>query len=112
MAVSDRRQGNWLAVEIPAGTAVQSVAVYNRIDLTGHWAAQLGTFEVWLGEAAGDTSSSAIRCGTASYRHPTGFDSEPYVVSCEGASSGRFVTIKQTGPSRYLVVAEVKIFSP
>jgi hypothetical protein len=116
-SVTRKRQGNWISVELPESTAVQYVALYNRVDLKGSWPAQLGTFEVWVSSAAGDTaSSSAVMCGTASYRNPVDswrharLDSEPYVVDCSGVY-GQFVTVKQVGPSRILVVAELKVYT-
>jgi len=112
IAVSTQEVGNWLSVEVPSGTAISYVVVYNRIDLAGSWPAQLGTFEAWVGSAAGDTGlSSAVLCGTTTYRNPSGIDSEPYVVNCGGLSSGRFVTVKQIGPARYLAIAEVEVYS-
>ena len=91
-------------------TAIQYVAIYNRVDLQGSWPAQLGTFEIWVGSTPGDTSSqSAVMCGTASYRHPVGVDREPYVIACSGVT-GRFVTVKQTGPARHLVLSEVEVY--
>jgi hypothetical protein len=97
-------------VEIANGAVVEYVAVYNRVDLAGMWPAALGTFEIWLGSEMGDVSSFAILCGSASYRDPVGIDSEPYVVSCGGSQAGQFVTIRQVGPPRYLVIAEVEIY--
>ena len=58
----------------------------------------------------GTSSSSAVMCGTASYRNPVGVDREPYVVDCSGVS-GQFVTFKQVGPLRYFVVAELKVYA-
>ena len=79
--------------------------------LSGSWPAQLGTFEIWVGASAGDTTSaSALKCGETTYRNPIGIDSEPYVVRCGGLSSGRFVTLRQVGPARYLVVAEIAVY--
>jgi len=111
-AVSRKYADNWLAVEVPIGTAIEYVAVYNRVDLAGSWPAQLGTFEVWVGSMPGDTSpATAVKCGEARYRNPSGIDSEPYVINCGGVSSGQFVTIKQIGPSRFLILAEVDVYS-
>ena len=46
--------GNWLAVRVPSGTRVGPVAIYNRRDDASH-ASWLGSVEVWLGSAPGNT---------------------------------------------------------
>jgi hypothetical protein len=116
IVASRGQQGGWLSVEAHTRSTIEYVAVYNRIDLTGVWPAQLGTFEVWVGSSEGDTSpSTAQLCGTMSARTNLNHrDHEPYVVRCNpwwhASANGAFVTIKQTGPPRYLVVAEVKVY--
>ena len=117
---------NWAAVELPTGTAVGRVHVFNRHDQPAfrHW---VGTFDVWLGAVAGDAASpSAIRCGAATYdasHEPTA----PYVLDCRGASlpepaasagGSVFVTIRQTDcpsdtpvdPDCILVLSEIAIY--
>ena len=44
---SQSHEGNWLSAEVSSGTIIESVAVYNRIDVAGSWPAQLGAFEIW-----------------------------------------------------------------
>ena len=111
LAVTSVQRGNWLSVKVAYGTPIEYVAFYNRIDLSGHWAAQLGTLEVWISSAPGDTTSvSAVLCGTASYRSQSIVDNDAYVVPCHGVPSGGFVTIKQTGQPRYLTIAEVEVY--
>jgi hypothetical protein len=108
MAISPSQNGNWLSVMVPTGTLIGNVAVYNRIDLTGFWPSQLGTFEIWVGPSPG---SQASLCGTASYRALSGYDTEPYIIDCTDlASTGPFVTVRQVGPARYLALAEVEIY--
>jgi hypothetical protein len=128
IAATRKREGNWMALQLSQVTAIQYVQLTNRVDLAGSWPAQLGTFEVWVGSAPGDTSSlSAVMCGAAKYHdlwnhlrqshysgHPEdkerGVDKEPYMIDCNGAN-GQFVTVKQTGASRWFVVAELKVYA-
>ena len=51
-------QANWLSVQVAGGTRVGTVAIFNRIDQPSlqHW---LGSVDVWLGKAAGQTSGGA-----------------------------------------------------
>ena len=112
VAATPEGVGNWLSIQVQSGVPVGNVLVYNV--QVQEYQAELGSFEVWLGASPGDTtSSSAALCGSASYRRPDGIDTEPYSVWCGSASmasSGPYVTVKQTGPSRYLLVAEVYVF--
>lgn len=58
--VSSLELNAWLSVRVAESTRIGWVAVYNRLvrpDL-------LGSFQVWIGASAGDTSSSAAaQCG-------------------------------------------------
>ena len=111
-ALSAEGVSSWLSVMIPADRHVGNVAIYN-VQLT-QYQAQLGSFEVWLGAAPGDTTSAlAFLCGWETYRSPPGIDVDPYIVWCGDASTfttGRFVTVKQTGAQRYLLIAELIVF--
>ena len=109
ISVSSYAVGNWLSVQIPAGTHVGEVRVYNRRDATQPASQpQLGSFEIWVASVAGDTSSSsAVRCGDASFDAAT--EPEPYVLWCGGVL-GSYVTLKQTGAATYLSIAELEIF--
>ena len=99
---------NWVAMQVPAGTNVGYVAVYNRRDYASiqNW---IGSFQVYLGTSAGDTSGTL--CGDATYRN-AGDDTAPYVLSCGGASSGTWITVRQTAcPSTCLLaLAELEVY--
>ena len=102
---------NWVSVAVPAGTPIGYVAVYNVQGVTDSWQSLLGSFEVWAGSSPGDTSSSsAVKCGEASYRNPSGDDTEPYVLWC-GVSDLQHVTVKQTGGARYLLISELYVYT-
>ena len=104
--VSEIGVDNWLSIEVPSDTPIGYVAVYNIRALAGTWPSQLGEFGVWVSNTPGDTTSaSAVKCGESRYRGGDSFDTEPYVLWCSGAV-GTYVTIKQSGGSRYLVIAE------
>ena len=108
--VTDSDVGNWLSVQIPTSTVVRSVAVYN-IHNNVQFQNNLGTFEVYITSTPGVTTGG-YKCGEATYRNPTGFDTEPYVVSCGDHFTGDrgFVTMRQTGLARYFIVSEVHIW--
>ena len=109
--VTDNAVGNWLSVQIPSFTFVTSVAVYN-IQNNEVYQTFLGTFEIYITAAPGATTGG-FKCGEATYRSPTGFDTEPYVVQCGGYQAGDrgFVTVQQTGANpRFLIVAEMHVW--
>jgi len=87
-------QANWLSVQVAGGTRVGTVAIFNRIDQPSlqHW---MGSVDVWLGGTAGQASGDAVLCGSATYSALTHHPTDPYFVSCGGAASGDWVTIKQ-----------------
>ena len=95
--------GNWLSVRVPTGTRIGFVAVHN-VQLPDY-ASNLGAFEVWVGSTFGDTATE--KCGEASYA--AGRDA-PYLLWCGGQSAWRYVTVKQTGPARYLFLSELQVF--
>jgi len=100
---------NWVAVQVPPGTRVSHVAVYNRQDYASiqHW---LGSIQVWLGTAPGATGGTATLCGVGSY-DATISQAEPYVFSCAGATSGSFVTVLNVGCTTcILALAEVAVY--
>ena len=106
ICASNQAVGNWLSVMIPAGSRVGEVRVHNRRDILNQ--SLLGSFEIWVASEAGDTSSSsAVRCGDASFDAAT--EPEPYVLWCGGVL-GSYVTLKQTGAATYLSIAELEIF--
>ena len=101
--VSERAAGNWLSVQIEAGTRIGYVAVHNVLEPA--YVTFLGSFEVWLGSSFGDTS---MRCGEASLIVGR---TEPYVLWCGGESNGyNHVTIKQTGAARFLTITQLQVF--
>ena len=109
--VSTQGVGNWLSISVPTSTPIGYVAAYNIQGSRGFWPEQLGEFGVWVGNRPGDTaSSSAVKCGDASYRGGGGLDTEPYVLWCGGAV-GEYVTLKQSGGGRYLVISEMYAYS-
>lgn len=103
------QQNAWLSIELPVGSTIDYVAVYNRADHRGY-ADWLSPFEVWVGGGAGDTSSpSAVKCdGPVSV--PWSNDVTPYMIACPHAV-GSHVTLKQMGRARYLTVMEVEAFT-
>lgn len=105
LCASRRQTGAWLSVQVPRGSRIGAVLVYNRKDyaLYQEW---LGAFEIYVGSRYGDL---ATRCGRA-----TGYAAGPYTVDCRGVSSGPFgdgtyVTLKQIGGARYLTIAELAV---
>ena len=95
----------WLSVRVPTGTQIGLVAVYNRNDGT-LYQNLLGNFDIWVGSYAGDRG---FRCG--SWTGAT--DSVgPFVINCGGASSGEWVTLRQTGSSAsYLTITGLRVFA-
>ena len=54
---------NWLSLNVPAGTRVGDVQIFNRHDYP-QFRSWLGTFELWLGSSAGEHDpSAAVKCG-------------------------------------------------
>ena len=97
----------WISVRVPSGSTIGRVAVVNRNDGTVYqsW---LGTFEVYVGATAGDSSLvSAYRCGSW-----TGTTNSvgPFVVDCGGVSGGQWVTVRQTRQRRLLTIAELRVY--
>ena len=88
------------------------VAAYNIRTDTGYWPSQLGEFGVWVSDIPGDiTSFRAVKCGESSYRGgAVGLDTDPYVLWCSGAV-GDYVTLKQSGARRYLVISEIYAYA-
>ena len=103
LAASNYEVNAWLSVRVPAGTNIGLVAVYNRDD--GEvYQNLLGSFEVWVGSTAGAT---AHRCGGWSgATNSVG----PFVINCDGVSSGRWVTVRQTGDIRFLTITGLRVF--
>ena len=110
--VSGEDVGNWLSIAVPSGIPIGYVAAYNIRTETGYWPSQLGDFGVWVSDMPGDTtSSSAVKCGESSYRGgAVGLDMDPYVLWCAGAIGG-YVTLKQSGGRRYLVISEMYVYA-
>ena len=110
------KQANaWVSVQVPRGTAVRTVVIFNRPD-NPEYQAWLSPFEVWVGAFYGDAASStSVRCGAPSMRVPA--TAGPFSVTCAGANgggarAGPFVTVKQTGgAARFLTLGEVKVYA-
>ena len=99
---------NWLAVRPAAGTKIGVIAMYNRRD---YLATGLGSIQVWLGSAPGDTSSGES-CGSVSYTATA--EPSPYLTFCGGASADMYpwVTLLQTAcvsSECLLALAEVEV---
>jgi hypothetical protein len=106
ICASHMGSGNWLSVRVPVDTPIGYTAVHNRQDA---WRDLLGSFEVWVGSSPGDTTSpTAVRCGESQY--DASVEPAPYVLWCAGLRSGQYVTLKQTGPQRYLTIAEFDVY--
>ena len=112
--------GAWATAHMAAAPPpLAFVAVYNRAD-TLHNRRWLSPFEVWLGDSPGATTT---RCGDVT----ASSDSVgPYIVRCDhatssgkkqnktssgAATSGRYVTVRQTGAARYLSFAELEAYA-
>ena len=102
---------NWAAVRVPPSSPIGDVHLFNRRDYASlqPW---LGSFSVWVGATAGDTSSG-VHCGDASHPNALG-ETEPYIVSCGGTRNGTWVTIRQTAcPTTCIFsLAEIDVFPP
>ena len=86
---------NWLAVRLPAGTRIGTIAIFSRVDQP-NLQAWMGSLQVWLGSSAGQVASPAVQCGVGvTYSALTHGQTDPYLLSCGGASSGDFLTIRQ-----------------
>jgi hypothetical protein len=104
--------GAWFSVRIAVGMRLGYVAVFNTRFAA---APELGDFEVWISPSFGETNpaAGARRCGQASYvaSQPA---SEPYVLWCgsasTGSSTGEYVTLKQLGAARSLIIAELNVY--
>ena len=109
LAASRFETNAWISVQVPSGNAIGRVAVINRND-GARYQDLLGTFEVFVGGTSGDTSRvSAYHCGSW-----TGATTRvgPFVVDCRGVRAGDWVTIRQTGESRLIAIAEVRVYRP
>ena len=94
----------WLSIQLPPASVVSSVVVYSRADCCQRF---LGTFEVWVGDAAGSPSSStATQCGVLTADLTTG----PFTVSCSTALTGSVVTLRLPGTERSIALAEVTAY--
>ena len=108
LAATGKQVGNWISVQIPSETVVDTVAVYNRPD-NSEYQAWLSPFEIWVGTSFGDANSkTSVRCGTPALKFPVG--AGPYVVDC-GELQGSYVTLKQTDDARHLTIAELVIYA-
>ena len=87
LCASNQGVGQRLSVQVAPSSFIDYVAVYNRRDASGTFAALLGTFSVYLGTSLGDTS---VLCGTDSYRYPSNLDVDPYVIGCGGSTGWLF----------------------
>lgn len=106
ICASKWQAGAWLSIALPAGSAIDYVAVYNRADVE-RYAGWLNPFEVWVGNTAGDLATKCA--GPVSDPWTPGVVT-PFVVACP-AAVGSYVTLKQTGQARYLTVLEMEAYT-
>ena len=108
---SESRHSVWFSARVPAGTPIGWVMLYSRHDqYTDNFG--LGSFEVWVGEFAGETTSpGAVLCGEAQYAAE--HEPRPYVVSCGGITQGRYVTVTQAAgrETEYMTFAELEVYT-
>lgn len=101
--------GAWLTAHaVASAPPIGFVAVYNRADGALKYTRMLWPFEVWLGDRPGATTT---RCGDVT---ASSGSVGPYIVRCDhatSAASGRYVTIRQTGAARYLMIAELEVYA-
>ena len=100
-------QDQWISVQMPSGTTIGRVDVYNRADgqIYEDW---LSPYEVWLGSSAGN---QVFDCGGGplALSSPAGLG--PFSTSCSDRSDLRFVTVLiRAGSVRYLTLGEIKVF--
>jgi len=101
----------WLSVQVPAGSAVDYVAIYNRADRR-QYAEWLGQFEIYVGNAAGDTGlAGSIKCAGPVSAPWTQGKPTPFVIACPRGTTGTHVTLKQVGRARYLTVLEMEAYT-
>ena len=103
LAASSYQANAWLSVRVPTGSSIGLVAVHNRND-GSVYQNLLGSFEIWLGASAG---ARMRHCG--SWTGPTN-SVGPFVVSCSGASSGDWVTLRQLSAAGFLTVVEICVY--
>ena len=111
LCASKWQDNAWLSVQLPAGSAIDYVAIYNRADAR-KYADWLGLFEVYVGTVAGDTSSaSTVKCGGPVSAPWTPDAPTPFLVACPQGTSGAYVTLKQVGAARYLTILEMEAYT-
>ena len=106
----------WLSIEMPVGTPIGYVAVYNRVDAL--WATRmLNPYEVFLTASPGAYgASSAHSCtnGGSVSAFPAPAGGGPFMIWCGGASNLRYVTLviraAAAPPVRVLSPTEVKVY--
>lgn len=111
LCATKKGTNQWLSVRVPTASRVGYVAVYNREDKQQYmeW---LSPFEVWVGNHAGDvTSSNAVRCGNVQYVDTSKRHGAPFVVACPPNAIGEYVTIRLVRWARYLTIAELEVYS-
>lgn len=112
---------HWLSLQMPAGTPVHDVVLYNRRDVS-FLRPYFGTIEVFLGPVAGATDvarGDVTLCGSVTFDKTQ--EPEPYVVSCGGEKKYEWVTARQarkqlkehTHPEQgcQLSLAEMRVYS-
>ena len=104
VTASTRQVNAWVSVQTYAGSHIGHVAIQNRRE--SRFAPWLGAFEVYVGDSHGDRG---YKCGGDAYSATN--DDQRYVIDCHGRV-GAYVTMLQTGPARYLTIAEVVPYSP
>lgn len=95
----------YVSIQVPTGSAVSYVAVWNRGDMYASW---INPYEVWLGSSAGD---QGYQCGgeqTADMSLGAG----PFLTCCGNLTTYSYVSIVlKPGTSRYLAIGELEIYS-
>lgn len=103
---------NWISVRTEAdagGGVIGSVQIYASGEHD-----RLGPFEVWVGASFGDTApGSAERCTangsqTISQEPTSGM---PVLLACGGSRGASYVTLRQVGSSRGMVVHEIVAYA-
>ena len=103
----------WISVQVPPGSRIGYVAVYNRDD-NAWMAAMLSPYEVWLSAipaAAAGRSSAAHLCGADLQAPGLG----PFMTWCGGRDDLPYVTVvireaARTG-FRILALGEIKVYA-
>ena len=100
----------WSSVQVPAGTVINYVVVYNRAD-GDPYQSWLDPYEVWLGSTPG---AEDYQCGGGEQAAPFAAGLGPLTTSCGGQSGYSYVSIiwrPRTTITRYGSLGELQVYT-